>query len=133
MKFSCHNSHCLLETEFSLPVLYLLVSESVETVVCRKELIVVKTQKQFMSMKVHISRVLLLLYLTLAFISFYHLPSTLLPFYLQQTPITLYPVKNVKTQIPSNLIETPHIKPVLTDLVYFNRFLCIEICNIVLW
>ena len=87
-------------------------------------------------MKVHISLVILLLSLTLAFISFYLLlfySSTLLPFYLQQTPITLNPVNNVKTQIPSNLIETPHIKPVLTDLVYFNRFLCIEICNIVLW
>ena len=77
-------------------------------------------------MKVHILRVRLLLSLLLAFISFYLLPSTLLPFFLQivvqWTPITFNPVEFVKSETSSNLIETPSIEPVLTDLVYFNRF-----------
>ena len=78
-----------------------------------------------MSMKVHISRLRILLSLSLAFISFYLLPSILLPFYLQETPITLSPLENVESQTSSIMLETSsiEIEPGLTDPVDFNRYL----------
>ena len=64
-----------------------------------------------MGTRVHKS---LLLCLSLAFLIF-------VLFNFHQTPISLNPVENVKSQISLITIDTPYIEPVQTDLVYFNR------------
>ena len=46
--------------------------------------------------------------------------------WLQQLNVSLRQTLSQSPEISSNVIDRPSVEPVLTDLVYFNRYLCIN-------